>query len=87
MMKKILAAILLVPAISIADTSVSNSTSKDVTFVKAHYQSDSNSVRFDNNPIQRNMNRHTRQSGTSQDEFNSPLSYSQSYEYQQPMLN
>jgi hypothetical protein len=87
MMKKILAAILLVPAISIADTSVSNSTSKDVTFVKAHNQGDSNSVRFDNNPIQRNMNRHTSQSGAGSEEMSSPLSYSQSYDYQHPMLN
>jgi len=87
-MKKLLAAILLVvPAISIADTSVSNSISKDVTFVKAHYQSDSKSVRFDNNPIQRNMNRHTRQSVTSRDEFSSYSSYSQPYDYQQPKLN
>jgi hypothetical protein len=86
-MKKILAVILLVPAISNADTSVSNSISKDVTFVKAHNQGDSNSVRFDNNPIQRNMNRHTRQSGASSEEISSPLSYSQSHDNQQPMLN
>lgn len=81
-MKKMLLVALSLGALSLtgtamADHYVNGYMRSNGTYVQGHYQSDSNSVRYDNYSSQGNTNPYTGTAGTQRNEFSNPPAYNQ----------